>query len=106
MAKSKYEIAMQKRRDAEEDEAKVIERSFIRASNVVKQQIAALEVKRTDLQIEVEEAQEDLLDATYTEHFSIAVYDEAKEKVDDVEEQLADVEATLKARKELLESWE
>jgi len=105
MSKSKYEIAMQKRRDAEEDEAKVIERSFIRASNVVKQQIAALEVKRTDLQIEVEEAQDDLLDATYTEHFSIAEYDEAKGKLEDVEEQLADVEATLKARKELLESW-
>lgn len=105
-AKSKFEQKMLARMDAKTDNEKVAERSYRKATNIVKQQISALEVKRTDLEIKQEEAQEALEDATYTENFSIAKYDAAKAHADEVEEELSDVEKTLQARKELLEAFE
>ena len=102
---SKFEKNLITRMDSETDQNKIAELAFRRAHSTVKQQIAALEVKRVDLEILAEEKQIALDNATFSTEFSINGYDNAKYAVNNVQDELADVEATLKARKELLTSW-
>jgi hypothetical protein len=103
--KSKFEQNLVKKLNAEKDQDAIAERAYRKASNIVSQQISALEVKRVDLQIELEERQEVLTDAQFCENFNIKDYDVARNSLTNVEEELADVEKTLEQRRELLASW-
>lgn len=103
---SKFEKNLITKMDAEEDKNKIAELAFRRAHSTVKQQIAALEVKRVDLEILSEQRQLDLDNATYNTEFTINGYDAAKQSLDNVQDELADVEATIEARKKLLAGWE
>ena len=102
---SKFEKNLLERMDAEKDNAAIAKRAFRKATNIVTQQISALEVKRVDLEILMEEKQEALYAVTYCENFTISKYDSAKTELANVEEELEDVEKTLEARKALLEHW-
>ena len=104
-AKSKFEENLIKKMDAEKDQDSIAKRAFRKAESVLKQQIAALEGKRVNLEIEAEEKAEALNDATYSAEFTLNKYDSAKENVDSVQDALADIDKTIEARKELLDSW-
>lgn len=103
---SKFEKSLISKMDAEKDKKKVAHLAFRKASNIIAQQVGALEVKRVNLEIEAEEKALKLEDATFSINFSISVYDSAKSAFDLVQEELADVESTLEARRDLLNSWE
>jgi hypothetical protein len=103
---SKFEKRLITKMDAEKNKAEVAKRSYRRASNIILQQVNALEVKRTDLEITIEDKQDLLDDALYCTDFSINKYDGAKLALEVVQEQLADVEATLEVRRNLLKELE
>ena len=103
--KSKYEVNLIKRLDAEQDQDAMAKLAFRKAENILKQQIAALEIRRVYLEIQAEERQLALENATFCRNFSIENYDNAKKQADSVQDDLADVEATIEARKKLLASW-
>ena len=94
-AKSKFEENLIKKMDAEKDQDSIAKRAFRKAESVLKQQIAALEGKRVNLEIEAEEKAEALNDATYSAEFTLGKYDAAKVNVDFVQESLADIDKTI-----------
>lgn len=103
---SKFEKNLITKMDAEKDNKKVAGLAFRKASSIVEQQIAALEFSRVNLEIAVEEKAIVLDNATFNAEFSITNYDSAKKALNLVQEELADVESTLEARRALLKSWE
>lgn len=100
---TKFEKRLIYKMDAEKNKADIAKRSYRRTSNIIMQQINALEVERTNLEIKIEERQDILDDALYCTDFNINKYDSAKLSLDIAQEELGDVEATLEVRKKLLE---
>lgn len=103
---SKFEEKLIARLSKEKDTKKIAERAFGKATNKVGAQIASLKYKRVDMEDKLDDANEVLENATYCENFDIIAFDKAKEKVDNIQEEIADIDKTIEAREKLIKGWE
>jgi len=103
--KSNFEQKMIVKLSEEDDNIAIANLAYRKAKNAVEQQIKALEGKRIELELRLEERHRALENATFSKDFNLSTYDNAKKAVENVEEEMEDVEKTLVCRKELLETW-
>lgn len=103
--KSKYELEAIKLLEGEENVDKQAERGYRKAESKIKTQIAQLEGKRVDLQDQIDDAAETVTATQFSLKFDLAAFDNAASNLENLEDQLASIEATLENRKKLLDSW-
>lgn len=102
---SKFEKNVIERLSQKKDTQKIAERAYKKAINKVSGQISSLKYTRVELEDKLDDAVEALEGVTYCEKFDINEYDAAKNVVDSIDEQLADIDRTIEARMALLELW-
>ena len=102
---SKFEDELLNRLNDEVDNKKVSQRAYRRATGRVEAQIAQLNVKKTELEDELEDATDAINDTMYSENFQVSDYDKAQAEVDRITEEIEDVNTTFENRQKLLTSW-
>lgn len=102
---SKFENELLKVLDEKVTNKDVAKRAYSKAVGKVNVQLANLKAELAEKNFTLGDAVEDMNIKKFALNFNLTSFDAAKEKVDILEEEIADIEATVSAREKLLEDW-
>ena len=105
MGTSRFEKQVIKNLEEGENLEKVANRAYRKAVATVTVQIANLKSRIVQTEADIEDARDFVQNSMFSDSFELGLYDRNQEKLETLENDLEDLNHTLKNREELLVQW-